>query len=105
MQMHVLIFGDKWAAHDVFVKSTSIVKSWRRLLLALGKLDEEFVALAWMTRVLSQSNGGYFFLFFLSVLFSSMALWLLWVLWLLWLLWVGLLWLYHSLLIYLSNLP
>ena len=52
----VLIFGDNWAANDVFIKGTSSVKAWRTLLLELEKLDDAIGALTWMARVPSSSN-------------------------------------------------
>ena len=52
----VLIFGDNWAANDVFIKGTSSVKAWRTLLLEIEKLDDAIGALTWMARVPSSSN-------------------------------------------------
>ena len=47
----VLWFGDNWFANDVFVKGTSSIRAWRKMLLALEKLDERVGALAWMAVV------------------------------------------------------
>lgn len=55
-QRRILLFGDSWAANDVFVKGTSSIKPWRRLLLELEKLDSECGALAWMAGVPSSSS-------------------------------------------------
>ena len=52
----IVLFGDNWAANDVFVKGTSNVKAWRSLLIELEKLDEQHSAMAWMARVPSASN-------------------------------------------------
>ena len=55
-QKRVLLFGDNWAANDVFVRGSSAVRSWRVLLLVLEKLDQEIEPLAWLGRVPSASN-------------------------------------------------
>ena len=52
----VICFCDNWTAIDVFVKSSSPIRWWRRLLLALEKIDENLNCLLWMARVASPSN-------------------------------------------------
>jgi hypothetical protein len=51
-----ICFCDNWTAIDVFVKSSSPIRWWRRLLLALEKIDENLNCLLWMARVASPSN-------------------------------------------------
>ena len=52
----VICFCDNWTAIDVFGKSSSPIRWWRRLLLALEKIDENLNCLLWMARVASPSN-------------------------------------------------
>ena len=52
----VICFCDNWTAIDVFVKSLSPIRWWRRLLLALERIDENLNCLLWMARVASPSN-------------------------------------------------
>ena len=52
----VICFCDNWTAIDVFVKGSSPIRWWRRLLLALEKIDENLNCLMWMARVASPSN-------------------------------------------------
>ena len=51
LRRRVILFGDSWAANDVFVKGTSSIRAWRCRFLELEKLDEKHEALAWMARV------------------------------------------------------
>lgn len=51
-----IFFCDNWTAIDVFIKGSSSLYLWRRLLLELERLDEKLEMLTWMARVPSQSK-------------------------------------------------
>ena len=52
----VILFCDNWTAIDVFVKGSSNLHLWKKLLLELEKIDSRLECMSWMARVPSSSN-------------------------------------------------
>ena len=51
-----IIFIDNWPVLDCYIPGTAKQKTWREILLSIERVDKEFPAQLWASRVPSESN-------------------------------------------------
>ena len=54
----VIMFVDNWPVLDCYMPGSAEQRTWREILLCIEKIDGDFPAQVWATRVPSESKRG-----------------------------------------------